>query len=85
MSTHLGSTSGLTHFGDREDCGQCPPLKPKPKPLPDIDPADALFTIVAKASTALAALAAENEGDLRTAVQGLHEQTTALLDLVTRW
>jgi hypothetical protein len=27
--THLGATSGVTHLGTREKCGQCPPLTEK--------------------------------------------------------
>jgi hypothetical protein len=29
--SHLGATSGLTHLGTREECGQCPPLTEEKK------------------------------------------------------
>jgi hypothetical protein len=53
--------------------------------LPDIDPVETLAEVIAIATTGLHALATEHEGNLRDAATRLHEKTTALLDLVTRW
>lgn len=51
----------------------------------DLDPVATLAEIIAIATTGLAALADENEGDLRDAAYRLLDRSQALNDLVTRW
>lgn len=57
----------------------------EPQPLPDIDPVSELAEIIAIATTALAALADEHEGNLRDAVNRIKSKADALADLVARW
>jgi hypothetical protein len=57
----------------------------RPAPLPDIDPVSTLAMVIAIATTGLTALASENEGQLRDAVERLKVDVDQLHDLVTRW
>jgi hypothetical protein len=57
----------------------------RPVPLPNIDPVETLAMVIAIATTGLTALASENEGQLRDAVERLKVDVDQLHDLVTRW
>jgi hypothetical protein len=58
----------------------------EPTPLPDLDPVEALASIIAKATVALShGIAAENEGVLRTSVHEIRDLSASLADLVDRW
>lgn len=81
----LGSGRDQSRPRDDEDRLIPPNVDPEPEPLPDINPVETLASIIAKATVALAALAAEEEGNLRTKAHEIRDLSVDLATLVDRW